>query len=82
MSTEREALIKVAASHAWLAFGDCRAYDQYDKGRLLSAAEADSLARAVLAQPAEQAPSAQPGFVLVPVDPTQAMKKAARNWHS
>ena len=45
---QREALIKLARTHAWLAFGEIRAFNEFDSGRILSDAEASELARAAL----------------------------------
>jgi hypothetical protein len=45
----RAALIDVAAAHAWLAFGDCRAYEPYGHtGAPLQPAEADARVREAL----------------------------------
>ena len=49
IATLRQAIIVLAASNAWKAFGECRAYDKY--GRTMSVmdcVEVDSYARLVL----------------------------------
>ena len=43
----RSALMGVAAAHAWLAFGECRAFGT---DTLLTSAEADKVARAALGE--------------------------------
>ena len=50
----REALIEVAATLSWQAFGDCRAFDQFGKsGPVLPSHAAESLAKDVLKGAAE-----------------------------
>lgn len=58
----RAALIEVAATNAWNAFGECRAFDglRQSPGLPMSSSEAAAMARRVLAETADQPAPATP----------------------
>jgi hypothetical protein len=59
--TLRSALLALAARNAWVAFGECRAFDALGyAGPMLSALDADILARRALLSTADQTVNASP----------------------